>query len=225
SSARKQVEDALGDQGLVAVVNNAGIGGGGPIEFMDLDEIRNVIEVNLVGQIAVTQAFLGLLRRATGTVVFLASLGGGPASPSLSPYHMSKFAVEALGESLRHELAPWDIDVAVVEPGSVDTAIWTRAAERVDERIEELPEDARRLYGPQLQRFGEVLTETASRGIPPDRVAEATPPATRPETPKPRSRAGTEARVAAGLKATPPDRVFSKAIARQLKMPTAVPAE
>src|SRR5262245_45128327 len=60
SSARKQVEDALGDQGLVAVVNNAGIGGGGPIEFMDLDEIRNVIEVNLVGQIAVTQAFLGL---------------------------------------------------------------------------------------------------------------------------------------------------------------------
>src|SRR5262249_13103295 len=153
-----------GDQGLLGLVNNAGIGGGGPIEFLDLDEIRNVIDVNLVGQIAVTQAFLALLRRAKCTVVYIASIGGRIASPFLSPYNMSKFAVEALGESLRHELRPWGIDVAVVEPGSIDTAIWTKAADQVDERVQGLPEDSRRLYGVQIQRFGEVMMETASRG-------------------------------------------------------------
>jgi NAD(P)-dependent dehydrogenase (short-subunit alcohol dehydrogenase family) len=225
SSARKQVEEALGGQGLAGLVNNAGIGGGGPIEFMDLDEIRKVLEVNLVGQVAVTQAFLPLLRKAKGTIVFLASIGGRVASPFLSPYNVSKFGVEALGESLRHELAPWQIDVAVVEPGSIDTAIWTKGAEQIDERSEGLSEDARRLYGAQMQRFGEVLMETARRGIPPEKVAEVIYNAIRSDNPKHRYLVGTDAKVAAGLKSTLPDRIFSKAIGRQLKIPTDVPPE
>src|ERR671924_841119 len=112
-SARERVAEAVGKGGLVGLVNNAGVGGGGPIEFMPLDELRGTLEVNLIGQVAVTQAFIPLIRKARGTIVFIASIGGRVASPFMSPYNTSKFAVEAVGESLRHELRPWEIDVAV----------------------------------------------------------------------------------------------------------------
>jgi NAD(P)-dependent dehydrogenase (short-subunit alcohol dehydrogenase family) len=224
-SARQQVTAALGDQGLVGLVNNAGVGGGGPIEFMALDELRNTLEVNLIGQVAVTQAFLPLIRKAQGTIVFIASIGGRVASPFMSPYNTSKFAIEALGESLRHELRPWEIDVAVVEPGSIDTQIWSKGNEQIRERVEEMPEDARRLYGRQLRRFGEVINETASRGIPPEKVAVAVHDAISSENPKHRYLVGADAKIGARLKGTLPDRTFAKLAARRMKMPTDVPAE
>jgi NAD(P)-dependent dehydrogenase (short-subunit alcohol dehydrogenase family) len=134
ADAKQSVEQAVGEEGLVGLVNNAGVGDGGPVETMDLDVLRNVLEVNLVGQVAVTQAFLPLIRKTPGTIVFIASIGGRIASPFMSPYNTSKFAIEALGESLRQELAPWGIDVAVIEPGSIDTPIWRKGAETIDER-------------------------------------------------------------------------------------------
>src|SRR4051795_830646 len=171
-AAKDEVQSAVGEDGLVGLVNNAGVGDGGPVETIDLDVLRNVLEVNLVGQVAVTQAFLPLIREAPGTIVFIASIGGRVASPFMSPYNTSKFAIEALGESLRHELRPWEIDVVVVEPGSIDTEIWSKGKDQLSERLEEMPEDARRLYGQQISRFGEVLNEIASRGIPAEEVAE-----------------------------------------------------
>lgn len=224
-SARQQVTGALGDQGLVGLVNNAGVGGGGPIEFMSLDELRNTLEVNLIGQVAVTQAFIPLIRKRKGTIVFIASIGGRIASPFMSPYNTSKFAIEALGESLRHELRPWGIDVAVVEPGSIDTEIWTKGNEQLREQLGEMPEDARRLYGRQVTRFGEVLNETASRGIAPEKVAEVIHKAIASDKPRHRYLVGTDAKIGARLKGTLPDRTFSKLAARQMKMPTDVPPE
>jgi NAD(P)-dependent dehydrogenase (short-subunit alcohol dehydrogenase family) len=224
-SARQQVTGALGDQGLVGLVNNAGVGGGGPIEFMPLDELRRTLEVNLIGQVAVTQAFIPLIRKRKGTIVFIASIGGRVASPFMSPYNTSKFAIEAVGESLRHELQPWGIDVAVVEPGSIDTEIWSKGSDQIQEAVERLPEDARRLYGRQIDRFGEVLNETASRGISPDKVAEVIHKAIASENPKHRYLVGTDAKIGARLKGTLPDRTFSKLAARQMKMPTDVPSE
>src|SRR6266545_3786021 len=172
SAARDEVQDAVGEQGLAGLVNNAGVGGGGPIEFMPLDSFRDTLEVNLVGQLAVTQAFMPQVRKAKGTIVFIASIGGRVASPFLSPYNASKFAVEAIGESLRGELKPWDIDVVVVEPGSIDTEIWGKGADTAADQLKGMPANARRLYGKQLTRFGELLGETASRGIRPDKVAK-----------------------------------------------------
>ena len=87
----------MGKEGLVGLVNNAGVGGGGPIEFIPLDSFRETLEVNLVGQIAVTQAFMQLIRQAKGTVVFIASIGGRIASPFLSPYNASKFGARGPG--------------------------------------------------------------------------------------------------------------------------------
>ena len=224
-SAREQLAEAVGDEGLVGLVNNAGVGGGGPIEFMPLDELRRTIEINLIGQVAVTQACIPLLRRAKGTIVFIASIGGRVASPFMSPYNTSKFAIEALGESLRHELRPWEIDVTVVEPGSIDTEIWSKGNEQIRERLDEMPEDARRLYGRQITRFGEVLNETASRGIPAEKVAEVVHKAIASDNPKHRYLVGTDAKIGARLKGTLPDRTFSKLAARQMKMPTDVPPE
>jgi NAD(P)-dependent dehydrogenase (short-subunit alcohol dehydrogenase family) len=224
-SVREEVAVSVGTGGLAGLVNNAGVGGGGPIEYMPLDELRSTLEVNLIGQVAVTQAFIPLIRRAKGTIVFIASIGGRVASPFMSPYNTSKFAIEAVGESLRHELRPWEIDVVVVEPGSIDTEIWSKGSEQVRERIEELPEDARRLYGRQINRFGEVLDETASRGIPPEKVAEVIHKAVASDNPKHRYLVGTDAKIGARLKGTLPDRTFSKLAARQMKMPTDVPPE
>jgi NAD(P)-dependent dehydrogenase (short-subunit alcohol dehydrogenase family) len=224
-SAREQVAEAVSDTGLVGLVNNAGVGGGGPIEFMPLDELRRTLEVNLIGQVAVTQAFIPLIRRGKGTIVFIASIGGRVASPFMSPYNTSKFAIEAVGESLRHELRPWEIQVAVIEPGSIDTEIWSKGSDQLQEQVEGMPEDARRLYGRQITRFGEALNETASRGIPPNKVAEVVHKAIASENPRHRYLVGTDAKIGARLKGTLPDRTFSKLAARQMKMPTDVPPE
>jgi NAD(P)-dependent dehydrogenase (short-subunit alcohol dehydrogenase family) len=224
-SARQEIAEAVGDEGLAGLVNNAGVGGGGPIEFMPLDELRGTLEVNLIGQVAVTQALLPFLRRRKGTIVFIASIGGRVASPFMSPYNTSKFALEALGESLRHELRPWSIDVVVVEPGSIDTQIWSKGNDQAREQLDEMPEDARRLYGRQLSRFVEVINETASRGIPPEKVAEAVHAGIASEKPKHRYLVGTDAKIGARLKSALPDRTFSKLAARQMKMPQDVPPE
>jgi NAD(P)-dependent dehydrogenase (short-subunit alcohol dehydrogenase family) len=226
ASAREEVQSAVGEDGLVSLVNNAGVGGGGgPIEHMDLDDLRDALEVNLIGQVAVTQAFIPLLRQAKGTIVFIASIGGRVASPFMSPYNTSKFGIEALGESLGHELRPWDIDVVVVEPGSIDTEIWGKGAEMIRDRVSRMPEAAHRLYGRQLGRFGEVIKETTGRGIHPDKVAAVIHSAIRSDKPKHRYLVGIDAKVAARLKGTLPDRTFSRMAGRQFKLPTDVPAK
>jgi NAD(P)-dependent dehydrogenase (short-subunit alcohol dehydrogenase family) len=192
---------------------------------MPVDSFRSTLEVNLVGQLAVTQAFLPLVRQAKGTIVFIASIGGRIASPFLSPYNASKFALEALAESLRAEVKPWDIDVVVVEPGSIDTKIWEKGGDQLQEAQAAMPPEAKRLYGKQLKRFGELTEETASRGIPPEKVAEVIHKGIRSDKPKHRYLVGTDAKVAARLKGNLPDRAFSRLMGRQTKMPTDVPAE
>lgn len=224
SSAKRKVQRAVGKDGLVGLVNNAGVGGGGgPIEHMDLNDLRGTLEVNLTGQVAVTQAFLPQIRKGKGTIVFIASIGGRIASPFMSPYNVSKFGVEALGEALRHELKPWEIDVVVIEPGSIDTEIWGKGAERASERISGLPRTAKRLYGKQLGRFRELIQETANRGISPDKVARVIHDAIRSDKPRHRYLVGIDAKVGARLKGNLPDRAFSRVIGRRLKMPTDVP--
>lgn len=224
AAAKQRVGRAVGKEGLVGLVNNAGVGGGGgPMEFMDLDDLRDTLEVNLMGQVAVTQAFLAQLRKAQGTVVFVASIGGRIASPFMSPYNASKFALEAVGESLRHEVKPWRIDVVVVEPGSVDTEIWDKGSDAIDTRIKKLPPAGKRLYGKQLTRFREVVKETASRGIPVDKVSKVILRAIRSDRPRHRYLVGTEAKLSARLKGNLPDRTFHNVAGGRMKLPTDVP--
>jgi NAD(P)-dependent dehydrogenase (short-subunit alcohol dehydrogenase family) len=224
AAAKRNVTKAVGKEGLVGVVNNAGVGGGGPMEFIPIEDFRHTIEVNVVGQVAVTQAFLPLIRKGRGTVVFIASIGGRVASPFMSDYSASKFGVEALGDTLRREVSRWGIDVVVVEPGSIATEIWRKGSDALEQQTGAMPADARRLYGGQMEAFGKAfLEETGGRGIPPKKVANVIHKAIRSNKPKARYLVGVDAKVAARLHATVPTRTFDRLLNRQLKQPTDAP--
>src|SRR5262245_1341051 len=156
-AARQKVMRAVGKKGLAGLVNNAGIASAGPVEFLPVEEFQKVIDVNLTGQYAVTQAFLQALRRGDGTVVFVTSIGGRVANPFFSPYCAAKFGLEGVADSLRRELNPWkNMNVVVVEPGSVATPIWEKGNDAFDRAAEKMPAEADRLYGPHADRLKEV---------------------------------------------------------------------
>jgi NAD(P)-dependent dehydrogenase (short-subunit alcohol dehydrogenase family) len=203
--------------GLAGLVNNAGVAIPGPLETIPLEEFRRQLEVNLVAYVAVTQALLPQLRRAEGRVVFLSSIGGRIAFPFGGPYHASKFATEAIGDVFRQELRPWNIKVSIVEPGSIATPIWERG-QRKSEEIEAKAPKTGLLYGAAIERFRKVIEETAARGIPPERVAEAISHAL--ESPRPKSRylVGLDAKLQARLKPLVPAPLFDRIVARQLNL-------
>jgi NAD(P)-dependent dehydrogenase (short-subunit alcohol dehydrogenase family) len=159
----------LPQEGLDALVNNAGIGVGGPLEVLSDEDLRRQFDVNVFAQIAVTRAMLPALRRARGRIVFMSSIGGRVALPFTAPYGASKHAIEAVADALRVELHSSAIQVALVEPGSVATPIWDKGRAEAD-RITIPPELAEQ-YGKIPAAMAKVLEDTASRGIPPEQVA------------------------------------------------------
>jgi NAD(P)-dependent dehydrogenase (short-subunit alcohol dehydrogenase family) len=220
TAARNKVQRAVGRSGVKALFNNAGVGHGGPIEFMPIADLREAMEVNLIGQAAVTQAFLPLLRKAEQPkILFTASIGGRIASPFMSPYNSSKFALEALADSLRRELMPWGIKVVVIEPGSIATEIWDKAGDTAADRMGKMPAKGKKLYGSQMKAFGDALQDTASRGIPADKVAKVVERAIKRRNPRPRYLVGADAKVGARLNAVTSDRTFDRLIRRRMKMP------
>src|SRR3954463_9425555 len=166
--------DELGDIALAGLVNNAGIAVAAPLEFLPVDRLRQQLEINLIGQMAVTQAFLPALRRARGRIVMVSSIGGRVALPLVSPYNASKFALEAISDSLRRELRPHGVDVIVIEPGGVKTPIWGKGNATADEIQEGMPPEAERLYGAMVAALRkETAKIEGERGIEPREVAEA----------------------------------------------------
>jgi NAD(P)-dependent dehydrogenase (short-subunit alcohol dehydrogenase family) len=151
---------------LDALVDNAGIAIAAPLELVPLDELRRQLEVNVVGQVAVLQAFLPALRRSRGRVVLMGSIGGRSALPFLGPYAASKHALEALADVLRVELRPWDISVSIVEPASVKTAIWTKGATQADVMRAGISPEADALYAERMGRFRAVALKRSTRSPP-----------------------------------------------------------
>jgi NAD(P)-dependent dehydrogenase (short-subunit alcohol dehydrogenase family) len=190
ASARATIADAVGEDGLAGLVNNAGTFYGGPLEFAPVDELRRLFEVNFFGAIAVTQAFLPLLRAAAGRIVNMSSVSGLMAFPFLGPYAASKFALEAISDSWRVELRPWGISVSVVEPGVVDTPIYDKVLATLRKAREAYPPEARELYGPI---FG-LSEKRERRRTPADRVAGAVEHALFSRRPKRRYLVGGEAK-------------------------------
>lgn len=210
---------AVGESGLAGLVNNAGISVVGPLEFLALEDLRHQLEVNVIGQIAVTQAFLPLIRKATGRVVNIGSIGGRMATPFLGPYNASKFAMEALTDSLRQELRPWGIHVSIVEPGSIATPIWGKAQAAADDMEKNLPEEALKLYGEAFQAMRKAAQEFEEAGIPPDEVAKFVEHALTAKTPKTRYVVGRDAQLQRVLVKWAPDRLRDSLVKRQLKLP------
>jgi NAD(P)-dependent dehydrogenase (short-subunit alcohol dehydrogenase family) len=215
-SAAAEVDAAVGDQGLAGLVNNAGVAISAPLEFIPIDELRKQLDVNLIGQVAVTQAFLPLLRKGSGRIVNVSSIGGRVALPFVGPYAASKFGVEAISDSLRRELRPWGIDVAVIEPGSVATPIWEKGTATANELTERLPAEAQTLYGTAIDALRKATAETAARGIAPEVVAESVVHALTSSKPKTRYLVGRDAKVRARIAKVVPDRMLDRMIARAM---------
>jgi NAD(P)-dependent dehydrogenase (short-subunit alcohol dehydrogenase family) len=209
-------KDELDERGLRGLVNNAGIAVSGPIEFIPLDELRQQLEVNLVGQVAVTQAFLPNVREAKGRIANVSSIGGRIALPLVGPYAASKFGLEAVSDSLRRELRPWGIHVSLIEPGAVVTPIWERGRETADRLEAEMGEDARTKYGKLAQRIREETENISERGVDPDEVAKAIEHALTAPRPKLRYVVGRDAKMRLKIKALVGDRRFDGLIARTL---------
>eukprot|EP00128_Syssomonas_multiformis_P003786 Colp12_sorted_trinity150504_noHs@6779 len=159
------VTSKVGKEGLVGLVNNAGIITCGPLEFQPLDDVRWQFEVNVFGQVAVTQAFLPLVRLARGRIVNMSSLAGLVASPMMGAYAMSKHALEAYSDALRRELAPWNISVSTINPGYIESEIIRKADEGDAAILDKLPPNATKWYGP-------YFNNRKKGGIPPSLVGQ-----------------------------------------------------
>ncbi len=165
----EQVAGQLGGSGLDGLVNNAGTIIATPLEFLDLNAFRTLLEVNVTAQIAVTQACLPLLRRARGRIVNMSSVSGISALPTIGPYCASKFAIEGLSDALRMELAPWGIHVSIIEPGSASTNIMQVAGD--DAAAFDETDPVRREYAAMVKGMAQGFRRSASGGISPDVVA------------------------------------------------------
>jgi NAD(P)-dependent dehydrogenase (short-subunit alcohol dehydrogenase family) len=218
---------------LHGLVNNAGVALPAPLEFMPLAEFRRQLEINLVGQLAVTQAVLPALRAAAeagahagrdgapgspGTppsprIVMVGSIGDRIAGPMIGAYHAAKFGLAGLTGSLRAELAPTGIEVLLVEPGAIATPIWARGAAAAEQLLSKLPAEAMQRYGPQLQASRDQAARAASHGLRPEVVAEVIANALVARRPRPRYLVGRDARMAAVLTYLP-DRLRERLLAR-----------
>jgi NAD(P)-dependent dehydrogenase (short-subunit alcohol dehydrogenase family) len=176
---------------LDALVDNAGIAIAAPLEFLLPEELTRQLDVNVVGQLRVIQAFLPALRRSRGRIVLMGSIGGRSALPFLGAYAMSKFALEAMADSLRVELAPFGVHVSIVEPGTIATAIWTKP----QRSVEEFPPEAAALYGERMDKFRRLATERAAgRAVPAAEVAKTVERALTSPKPKARYLVGPDAK-------------------------------
>ncbi|MGH6870229.1 MAG: SDR family oxidoreductase [Rhizomicrobium sp.] len=169
----EQAAAALGNETLSGLVNNAGIAIAGPLLYLDVDEFRQQLEVNLTGQLIVTQAFAPLLGADTarkgkpGRIVDITSVGGRNANPFMGPYNVSKFGFEGFSEALRRELMLFGIDVIVVAPGAVATPIWDKA-EQVD-----VARYANTPYAEPLNKIRAYMLTMGRKGYPPEKIGMA----------------------------------------------------
>lgn len=215
--AAQVVREALGETRLRGIINNAGIAVGGPLEFLDLDEMRRQLEVNVIGQLSVTQAFLPLLREhGKGRIVFTSSIGGRVAAPYIGPYSASKHALNGMAESLRRELKPWGIGVSLLSPATVATPIWDKAGADIDDIAAKLPPEAVELYGSAIESMRAISKQARTAGIPASKVAEAAHHAVFARRAKAEYLIGREAKIAATASNLLPFRTFDKAVLKQM---------
>jgi NAD(P)-dependent dehydrogenase (short-subunit alcohol dehydrogenase family) len=216
AAAAESIGAAVGNRGLAGLVNNAGIAVAGPLEFIDIEDFRRQLDVNVTGVVRTTQAMLPLIRQARGRVVNMSSIGGRMALPLVGPYNASKFALEGLSDALRRELRPWGIRVALIEPGAVATPIWDKGVEQAEQLERDAPAEVRERYGEIIDRVRKESAKNRTEGVPPLEVAEAVAHALTADKPKTRYLVGRDAKMRAPMAKILPDRVMDAAIARAL---------
>ena len=184
--AGRMVGEHVGQRGLDALINNAGVGLAWPLEIVPLEKFRAQFEVNVDGQLAVTQVFLPLIRRAAGRVIMIGSIADRLTPPFVGPLAATKHALLALTEALRLELAPWNIRVVLIEPGNIRTEAGAKFEKDAAAALQQFEPGARALYADAFSRMTSRFAARHQRGSDPDVVAAAV--LTAIETPRPRAR-------------------------------------
>jgi NAD(P)-dependent dehydrogenase (short-subunit alcohol dehydrogenase family) len=174
------------ENGLLGLVNNAGIALSGPLELLPVNDFRRQLEVNVVGQLQMIQAFIPLLRNSHGRIVNISSINGALASPYLGPYAASKFALEAMSDALRLELRHWGIRVCVVAPGAIKTPIWDKSEQAADAVSKSISPDGMKLYEDDLNVWRKLVAKIAEDADPVEKVVEKVVHAL--ESPHPKAR-------------------------------------
>lgn len=156
---------------LDAIVNNAGVVVAGPMETVSPDDWRKQLEINVIGQLAVTAAVLPRLRKSRGRIVFISSVNGKLSMPLIGAYAASKFAIEAAADALRMELSPWKIPVVIVEPAQTDTDMWRTADSMVEETEAALTPAHRELYAKHIAGFSKRIPLSQKMAVPTSKVS------------------------------------------------------
>jgi len=191
-AAVARITPAVGGAGLWGLFNNAGIAVSGPLECLPIDDLRRQLEVNVVGQVAVTQAFLPLLRSARGRILSTGSIAGFFAAPALGPYSMSKHAMEAFSDALRRELRPWGIQVSLLEPGAIATEIWKKGASDFDGIMSDPPKGLVENYGGLVEALRKAAAHSSQHASPTQYVTRDVVHAFTATRPKTRYRMGKD---------------------------------
>jgi NAD(P)-dependent dehydrogenase (short-subunit alcohol dehydrogenase family) len=217
--AKAFVEERVGATGLFGLVNNAGIAVAGPLEAVPISDLRRQFEINVIGQVAVTQAFLPLIRQGRGRIVNMGSIAGRATMPLMGPYSASKHALEAITDALRVELQQWGIHVSIVEPGAIATPIWEKSNKDAANLEAALPVEMSRLYADVIAAVRKVVEKAAGRAIPPQVVARVVEHALTAPRPKTRYLVGADARFRAMMVKVLPDRLADWLLTRILQLP------
>ena len=212
--AVRVVTEALGGAPLLGLVNNAGIGVGGPAEFVALDDVRWQFEVNFFGQLAVTQAFMPLLRRGPSRIVNMGSIAGRVSTAFMGPYCASKFALRALTDAQRQELRSAGIWACVVEPGAIRTPMWDKATASTQQVRGNLSGEALARYGQLIERVEAALAKQEKNAVPAERVSRRVVHALTARRPKTHYLVGPDAHIGAFLRWLLPQRAFEWLMAK-----------
>ncbi|MEU0788941.1 SDR family oxidoreductase [Amycolatopsis sp. NPDC005961] len=202
---------------LRALVNNAGISVNAPVETLPLDEWRRLFDVNLFGHIAVTQALLPFLHRSRGRIVNISSVGGKVAMATYGPYAGTKFALEAVSDSLRRELAPHGVQVVVVEPGAVRTEMGDRGAATATGLAEKMSPEHRQRYGGLVHAVVAHSLRFTRAGLPAEKAGAVIVEAATARRPRTRYTIGRDAAFLTRLTRVLPDRILDRVTAATLR--------
>ena len=203
-----------GEESLFALINNAGLGLPAVLELASIEEVKRVIEVNTIGPLRMVQRCLPHLRRGSGRVINMSSINGMLALPALGAYSASKFALEAISDSLRVELRPWGITVSLIQPGQINTAIFAKGHAALTRQAGRIPEPLQAGYGPLYTRahqFNERGTHSSSS---PEKVAQVVLRALLARCPKARYKVGFDAYGLALMQTLLPQRLIDRLVAR-----------
>lgn len=202
---------------LHALVNNAGIAISGPVEVVPVEEWRRQLEVNLIGQVAVTRALLPAVLRARGRIVNISSIGGRVANPLFGPYSASKFALEAVSDALRREVAPHGVRVVSIEPGGIATPIWGKGMDDARRVVAGMTEEQQGRYSGLIAAVTKAVERIAREGLAPEEVAKVVGNAITADRPRARYLVGRDAKVQAAAARLLPDRAFDALMSAYLR--------